>query len=221
MVDVQIVNESQTREFFSGVNAWCPTSVWSSDSSFFILSNTIDFHIVNQPQGCGLAETRPALWRFPTCERLKPKITWRELAPLNIVAFDIVIGRRDRQISLLHQYLSIMHFQLYPIISIIISALKARVWSKQILTKSHVSIWTSSVVRVTRCNTHAMMPRTRRMKHVPTLSRPAMPEKRLLVRSESAKRDDQHKKEKRTTLAARNRLSLFENVSEKVPPLTK
>ena len=96
--------------FFSGVNAWCPTSVWSSDSSFFILSNTIDFHVVNQPQGCGFAETRPALWRFPTCERLKPKITWRELAPLNIVAFDIVIGRRDRQISLLHQYLWISNY---------------------------------------------------------------------------------------------------------------
>ena len=117
-----------------------------------------------------------------------------------------------------------VNFQLlklvYQLLSIIISALKARVWSKQILTKSHVSIWTSSVVRVTRCNTHAMMPRTRRMKHVPTLSRPAMPEKRLFVRSESAKRDDQHKKEKRTTLAARNRLSLSENVSEKFPPLT-
>jgi len=60
--------------------------------------------------------------------------------------------------------------------------------------EEYVSIWTSSIVRVTRCNTHAMMPRTRRMKHVPTLSRPAMPEKSLLVRSESARRDDQQKK---------------------------
>ena len=57
------------------------------------------------------------------------------------------------------------------------------------------------------------------MKRMPALLFHAMPEKSLFVRSESAKRDDQHKKEKRTTLAARNRLSLFENVSEKFPRL--
>jgi hypothetical protein len=63
-----------------------------------------------------------------------------------------------------------------------------------------------------------MMPRTRRMKHVPTLSRPAMLEKSLLVRSESARRDDQQKKEneRRWLLGT----DFPENVSEKVSPLT-
>ena len=56
------------------------------------------------------------------------------------------------------------------------------------------------------------------MKHVPTLSRPAMLEKSLLVRSESARRDDQQKKEneRRWLLGT----DFPENVSEKVPPLT-